>query len=82
MYVFLPSCHDFLKKQVDSCRSAVYLHSMIRDAHGRKMSKSLGNVIDPLEGLQEKLLDGNLDSNKEVAFSKQGLKKDFPVECY
>ena len=27
----------------------VYLHNMVRDAHGRKMSKSLGNVIDPLE---------------------------------
>ncbi|KAI3854995.1 hypothetical protein MKW92_049673 [Papaver armeniacum] len=27
----------------------VYLHQMVRDAHGRKMSKSLGNVIDPLE---------------------------------
>ena len=30
----------------------VYLHSMVRDAHGRKMSKSLGNVIDPLHVIE------------------------------
>ena len=47
----------------------VYLHAMVRDAHGRKMSKSLGNVIDPLhviEGitlsdLNETLTGGNLE---------------------
>ncbi|KZS93907.1 hypothetical protein SISNIDRAFT_474035 [Sistotremastrum niveocremeum HHB9708] len=63
----------------------VLCHAMIRDAHGRKMSKSLGNVIDPvdviqgleLEKLHEKLLEGNLD-DKEVAKAKAGQKKDFP----
>ena len=29
--------------------SKLFPKAMVRDAHGRKMSKSLGNVIDPLE---------------------------------
>ncbi|KAG5378976.1 hypothetical protein IGI04_026818 [Brassica rapa subsp. trilocularis] len=65
--------------------SKVYLHPMVRDAHGRKMSKSLGNGIDPLEvingeslaGLQTRLKKGNLDP-KELVVAKKGQVKDFP----
>jgi valyl-tRNA synthetase len=64
----------------------VYCHSLIRDSEGRKMSKSLGNVIDPvdiingidLESLHAKLLTGNLDE-KEIARARQYQKTSFPL---
>jgi len=63
----------------------VYLHAMVRDKEGRKMSKSLGNVIDPLEvisgctldSLLAKLDGGNLPK-KEVEKSKKDQRADFP----
>lgn len=63
----------------------VCLHPIVRDAEGRKMSKSLGNVIDPLdvisgirlEDLQSKLEDSNLDT-KEFERASQGQRKLFP----
>ena len=69
----------------------VYLHAMIRDAQGRKMSKSLGNVIDPLEvingvgldSLISKLKEGNLPP-EEVKRATQDMQKQFPdgiLEC-
>ena len=58
---------------------------MVRDAHGRKMSKSLGNVIDPMDvikginlaDLHKTLEGGNLDP-KEIAKAKEGQKQDYP----
>ncbi|XP_053523369.1 valine--tRNA ligase, mitochondrial isoform X4 [Artibeus jamaicensis] len=63
----------------------VLLHSMVRDRQGRKMSKSLGNVLDPrdiirgveLQVLEEKLRDGNLDP-AELAIATAAQRKDFP----
>ncbi|GEQ70170.1 hypothetical protein JCM33374_g3846 [Metschnikowia sp. JCM 33374] len=63
----------------------VFCHSLVRDAQGRKMSKSLGNVVDPLdvisgislEALHDKLKIGNLDP-KEIEKAAAGQKQSYP----
>uniref|UniRef100_A0A3B4FV82 Valine--tRNA ligase, mitochondrial n=1 Tax=Pundamilia nyererei TaxID=303518 RepID=A0A3B4FV82_9CICH len=69
----------------------VLFHSLVRDKYGRKMSKSLGNVIDPLdvihgvslERLQGKVKEGNLDPREQLV-AMEAQRKDFPAgipEC-
>jgi len=63
----------------------VFLHAMVRDSEGRKMSKSLGNVIDPLEVIDgctlgtliERLESGNLPL-KEIERAKKNINESFP----
>jgi valyl-tRNA synthetase len=63
----------------------VYCHSLVRDSEGRKMSKSLGNVIDPidvmdgitLQALTEKLKVGNLPPS-EIEKAAKWQKAAFP----
>ncbi|NOX96495.1 MAG: valine--tRNA ligase [Nitrospirae bacterium] len=42
-----------LKFRGDVPFKEVYIHGIVRDGQGRKMSKSLGNVIDPLEQIEK-----------------------------
>jgi len=63
----------------------VYLNPIVRDQDGKKMSKSLGNVIDPLqvidgctlEQLQQAILESSL-TDKEIKKGVQDKKKQFP----
>ena len=63
----------------------VYVHGLVRDQHGNKMSKSKGNVVDPID-----LIDGitleelvakrtqNLMNPKQAESIAKLTRKDFP----
>jgi valyl-tRNA synthetase len=54
----------------------VYLHGLVRDAKGKKMSKSLGNVVDPLEVIDEFGADALRFANAAMASLGGTLKLD------
>ncbi len=60
----------------------VYIHGIVRDKHGRKMSKSLGNVIDPLDvidkfgtdSLRLSLADMSTLGGQDIFLTEEKLK--------
>ncbi|KAH7724107.1 valyl-tRNA synthetase family protein [Aphelenchoides avenae] len=65
--------------------TSILLHGLIRDSSGRKMSKSLGNVIDPmdvidgisLEEMVQRLSSSNLDAS-EIDRASDELRRRYP----
>ena len=65
--------------------SQILFHGLIKDSQGRKMSKSIGNVIDPMDlingaslnELKKRIVESNL-SEKEKKTSIKNQEKTYP----
>ena len=63
----------------------IYIHGLVRDSEGKKMSKSIGNVIDPIDVIEgisiDKLIEkrtASLINDKQRMNVIKKTKRDFP----